>query len=191
MEAARAMLHDQDIAMHLWEEETKTTIYVENCTPHLLLDNKTPKEDFLGDKPEVSHLKISDFSMYIHILKEKRTKLDPSGRKGIFLGYNDTLKSYQIYFPGFKKININRDVNFDEDSTYFRFRRTPIQEVEEPKEIRGRDMEIEESIPKNHEDHNMIEPQEKVETFLDKDSHKRKLAWARELIREAERYSSQ
>ena len=54
--------------------------------------------------------------MYIHILKEKRTKLDPLRKKGIFVGYNDTSKSYQIYFPGFKKININRDVTFDEDS---------------------------------------------------------------------------
>ena len=40
-------------------------------------------------------------------------------------------------------------------------------------------MEIEEAIPKNHKDQNMTEPQEKVERFLDKDSHKRKLAWAR------------
>ena len=31
---------------------------------------------------------------YIHIPKEKRTKLDPSGRKGIFIGYNDTAKAY-------------------------------------------------------------------------------------------------
>ena len=70
--------------------------------------------------------------MYIHIPKEKRTKLDPSGRKGIFVGYNDTSKAYQIYFLGFKKIDISRDVSFDEDSTYFRSRRLPTQEGEEP-----------------------------------------------------------
>ena len=56
--------------------------------------------------------------MYIHILKEKRTKLDPSGKKAIFVGYNESLKAYRIYFPGFKKIDINRDVTFDEDSAY-------------------------------------------------------------------------
>ena len=70
--------------------------------------------------------------MYIHIPKEKRTKLDPSGREGIFLGYSDTSKAYQIYFPGLKKINISRDVTFDEDSTYFISMRSPIQEVKEP-----------------------------------------------------------
>ena len=75
--------------------------------------------------------------MYIHIPKEKRTKLDPSGRKGIFIGYNETSKAYRIYFPGFKKIDISRDVTFDEDLTYFNSRRTHIQEVEEPKDTRS------------------------------------------------------
>ena len=36
----------------------------------------------------------------------------------------------------------------------------------------------------------MTEPQEPVETFLEKDSHKRKPTWAWELIREAERYGA-
>ena len=36
----------------------------------------------------------------------------------------------------------------------------------------------------------MIEPQEMIETFLEKDSHKRKPAWARELIQEVERHGA-
>ena len=74
--------------------------------------------------------------MYIHIPKEKRTKLDPFGRKGIFIGYNDTSKAYQLYFQGFKNIDINRDVTFDEDSTYSRSRKLPIEEVKEPEVTR-------------------------------------------------------
>ena len=34
------------------------------------------------------------------------------------MGYSEGLKDYRIYFPGFKKIDISRDVKFDEDSTY-------------------------------------------------------------------------
>ena len=44
MEFARAMLHDQYIPMHLWVESTKTTVYIQNRTPHRVLENKTPKE---------------------------------------------------------------------------------------------------------------------------------------------------
>ena len=95
MEEVRAMLHDQDIPMHIWVEASITTVYVHNYTPHRLLDKKTPEEVFLGDKPEVSHLRIFGFPVYIHIPKEKRTKLDPYG-KCIFIGYNDTSKDYQI-----------------------------------------------------------------------------------------------
>ena len=51
MEAARAMLHDQDLPMHLWAEAARTTVYVQNRTPHRVLENKTPEEVFFGKKP--------------------------------------------------------------------------------------------------------------------------------------------
>ena len=70
--------------------------------------------------------------MHIHIPKEKRTKLDPSGRKGIFVGYSESSKAYRIYFPGFKKINISRDVTFGEESAYNKSRK---RLAEDPKEI--------------------------------------------------------
>ena len=110
-------------------------MYVQNCTPHRVLDNKTPEEAFSGKKPEVSHLRIFGCPVYIHIPKEKMTKLDPSRKKDIYVGYNGASKAYRIYFPGFKKIDIRRDITFDEDSAYFRSRRLPIQQVEEPKEM--------------------------------------------------------
>ena len=66
------MLHDQDLPMHLWIEAIRTTVYVQNCTRHRILENKTPGEVFFGKKIEVSHLKISGCPVYIHIPKEKR-----------------------------------------------------------------------------------------------------------------------
>ena len=69
--------------------------------------------------------------MYIHILKEKRTKLDPSGKKSIFVGYSKSSKAYRIYFPGFKKIDIIKDVTFDEDSAYIKSSKRPVEEPEE------------------------------------------------------------
>ena len=90
MEAVKAMIHDQDLPMHLWEEATRTFVFVHNHTPHRVLDNKTPEEAFSREKPKVIHLRIFGCLVYIHIPKEKRTKLGPSGRKGIFVGYSDT-----------------------------------------------------------------------------------------------------
>ena len=51
MEAAREMLHDQDIPMHSWVEAARTMVYVHNHTPHRVLEKKTPKEVFSDKKP--------------------------------------------------------------------------------------------------------------------------------------------
>ena len=56
MEATKAMLHDQDLPMHLWEEATRTTMHVQNRPPQCVMDNNTPEEDFSREKPEVNHL---------------------------------------------------------------------------------------------------------------------------------------
>ena len=69
MEVERTMLHDQDLPMHLWEEASKTTVYVQNHTANRVLENKTPEEVFFGKKPKVSHLEIFGCIVYIHIPK--------------------------------------------------------------------------------------------------------------------------
>ena len=86
MEAMKTMIHYQDLPMNLWDEATRTTIYVQNRLSHNALRFKTPEEMYTGKKPEVIHLKIFGFLVYVHIPKEKRTKLDPFGKKGIFVG---------------------------------------------------------------------------------------------------------
>ena len=58
--------------------------------------------------------------------------------------------------------------------------RTPIEEVEELEGMRVQDMEIREAIPEDLEDHDMMEPQEPVETIVQKDSRKRKSTWEQE-----------
>ena len=96
MEVAREMLHDQDIPMHLWAEAAMIVVYVQNPTPHRVLENKRPEEVFSGKKPEVIDLRIFDCPVYIHIPKEKRKKLDPSTKKGMFVGYSESSKDYRI-----------------------------------------------------------------------------------------------
>jgi transposase InsO family protein len=58
MEAIKAMILDQNLPMFLWAEASNTTVYVQNKSPHRILGDKTPKEEFIGVKPEVIHLRI-------------------------------------------------------------------------------------------------------------------------------------
>ena len=104
--------------MYLWAKAARTTVYVHNRISHSVLGNKTLEEMFTGEKPKVSHLKIFGCLVYIHIPKEKRSMLDPSGKKGMFVGYSEQSKAYQIYFLGYHQIELNRDVMFDKDTTF-------------------------------------------------------------------------
>lgn len=72
----------------------------------------------MGIKPNLSHLRIFGCPIYIHIPKEKRTKLEPSGKKGILIGYSETTKGYRVFIPGQKTIEISRDVKFEEDIAF-------------------------------------------------------------------------
>jgi hypothetical protein len=82
------------------------------------LKDKTPEEAFSGKKPCVEHLRIFGCLVYIHVPKDKRKKLEPSGKKGIFVGYSESSKVYRIYVPGQKKVEVSRDVTFDENIAY-------------------------------------------------------------------------
>ena len=59
----------------------------------------TPKEAFTGKKLDVSHFKIFGSSVYVHVTKEARKKLEPKAEVGIFVGYTKTPHNYPIYFP--------------------------------------------------------------------------------------------
>ena len=47
------------------------------------------------------------------------------------MGYSESSKAYKIYFPGFKKIDISRDVTFDKDSAYNKSRKRLVEDSEE------------------------------------------------------------
>ena len=80
------------------------------------------------------------------------------------MGYSESLKAYGIYFPGFKKIDISRDVTFDEDSAYIKSRKKPAEEPEETREPRIHDTIMNEEI--QEEDREFEEPQETVDPPL-------------------------
>jgi hypothetical protein len=88
------MIHDQDLPIPLWVEACNTTVYIQNRCLHRVLEEKTLEEAFTSVKPEVSHVRFFGCPVYLHVPVEKRTKMEPSSRKGLFVGYNETSKPY-------------------------------------------------------------------------------------------------
>jgi hypothetical protein len=83
-------------------------------------------------KPSVDHLRIFGSPVYIHIPKEKRTKLEPSRKKGTFVGYSETSKAYRIYIPGQKFIEVSKDVTFHEEAAFCRAKELPCDSEKAP-----------------------------------------------------------
>ena len=84
---------------------------------HQALDNETPKEVFTSVKPNVFHICIPGCPIYFHVPKDKRKKLEVTGRIGSFVGYCENSKALGIYILGQRKVEISRNVTFDEDAT--------------------------------------------------------------------------
>ena len=144
---------------------------------------------FSGERPEVSHLNIFGCPVYIHIPKENISKLDPSRKKGLFLGYSEQLKAYRIYIPRYRQIKISRDVTFDEDLALKKSRKDKEDEeehetpktIESPKEVK---VEEEDLVLKEHD---MMEPQLPEDLPNELTSRKRKPTLDHEVIEEAKR----
>jgi hypothetical protein len=106
-----------DLPMFLWAKACNIAVYNQNWCPHKILEDKTIEEAFVGVKLELSHFHIFGCPVYIHVPVEKRTKLEPSSRKDLFVGYTETSKAYKVYIPEQGKTVVSKDVKFEEDFT--------------------------------------------------------------------------
>jgi hypothetical protein len=103
---------------------------------------------FTRKKLEVSHLKTFGYPVFIHIPKEKKNKLQPSGKKGIFVGYCEVSKPFRIYIPGHSHIEINKEAAFYEYATLKKLRRCQLEEVYEEEHVAPKVAELGREIPR-------------------------------------------
>jgi hypothetical protein len=95
----------------------------------------TLEEAFSGKKPNVENLRIFRCLVYSHIPKDKRNTLEPSEKKLIFVGYSNSSKAYRIYIPEQHKIEVSRDVTFNEKMAFKKSIEETIEEEENEEPI--------------------------------------------------------
>jgi hypothetical protein len=169
--------------MFLWGEAAMTAIYVQNRSLHRILKDMTPEEAFSGKKPNIENLRIFGCQVYSHIPKDKRNKLEPSRKKGIFVGYSDSSKAYRIYIPEQHKIEVSRDVTFNARMAF----RKSIEETIEEEEIEEPNEENTEG--ENNEKDQPDHPMEICEN-VDPDNipkNKKRPAWLEATLQDTER----
>jgi hypothetical protein len=83
----------------------------------------------------VENLRIFGCPVYSHIPKDKRNKLEPLGKKGIFMGYSDSCKAYRIYIQEKHKIKVSRDMTLNEKMAFKKSIEETIEEEENEEPI--------------------------------------------------------
>ena len=112
MERVKAIIAEAKLDKRLWMEIADTVVYLKNRSPTTAVAT-TPYELWHGIKPNLSHLRIIGSTTYVHIPKEKRTKLDTHSHKGILIGYGGT-NQYKVWDLTRKDVVVSRDVVFIE-----------------------------------------------------------------------------
>jgi hypothetical protein len=126
-EITRAMLNEKNLPNYFWAETVATAVYIMNRTPTAVVHDMTPKEKFTSKKLDVSHFRVFGCIAYMHVPDEKRSKLNPKAKKCIFIGYSLEQKGYRCFNPSTRKLQVSRDVMFDEIVSWY----SPLKIVED------------------------------------------------------------
>ena len=110
------MLYESGMAPSFWGEALATFVHVHNRISTSALPDTTPHESFLGNKPDVSMLRIWGCTAYVLVQKDKQPlgSLGSHMEKCIFIGYPDGYKAWKFYCPESKKVIISERADFDE-----------------------------------------------------------------------------
>ena len=99
----------------MWVEACNTVVYVQNCSPHRILEMKILEKAYCSKRLDVGHFRIFGSSVYFHVTKYARKNLESTTELGIFVGYTDTPHNYRLYLLTNKMTVVHRDVRFNEE----------------------------------------------------------------------------
>ena len=101
----------------------KSATYLINRTPSQVIDFQTPQQKLqsLLSVPHLPNLEPRVFrcTVYVHIPKILRNKLNPCAKRCVFVGYSEFEKGYRCYDPQTRKLHVTLDASFQELEPYY------------------------------------------------------------------------
>ena len=117
MDCVRSMLRTSSLDKKFWAEALVTAVYIRNRVPSRSLpQNITPHHRWIGEAPNVSHLRVFGCNCWFVIPKSKLKKLDSRSKAGLMMSYSIQSKGYKIWDIESSKLVVSRDVIFNEPS---------------------------------------------------------------------------
>jgi transposase InsO family protein len=89
VEKVRCMLKMEKLPKQFWGEAVRTTCNLINMSPSVTLKFDISERVWFKKNVSYSHLRVFGCKAYVHILKERKYKLDDKATPCIFLGYGN------------------------------------------------------------------------------------------------------
>jgi transposase InsO family protein len=118
VEMARCLLKSMKVPPEFWGEAVRTAVYLLNRAPTRSLNGVTPYELWHGRKPNVQHLRVFGCVAHVKKIGPGVNKLADRSSKMIFIGYEEGSKCYRVYDPISKKLQVSRDIMFEENRSW-------------------------------------------------------------------------
>ena len=123
LEITRALMIDSSVPKYFWPEAVATATYLLNRLPTKILKQQTPIQtltEYAQVPPALTLLpRIFGCTVYVHIPKSKRDKLDPCAVKCVFVGYGINQKGYRCFDPVSQRMYTTMDCDFLETKFFF------------------------------------------------------------------------
>jgi hypothetical protein len=113
LEMTRSLLLHAVLPQSLWEEATRTAVYILNRVPTRPINMVTLFERLTGKLPNLKHFRVFGCSVSV-LYKKAADKLSPKSFPTVFVGYDDQSKAYGCYDSSQHKIYVSRNVEFEE-----------------------------------------------------------------------------
>ncbi|KAJ9529083.1 hypothetical protein QJQ45_007782 [Haematococcus lacustris] len=117
MECVRAMMLASGVPAYFWGFGVMAAAHVHNLRP-VAGKPCTPHEACFGSPPDIHHLRVWGCPAWVHD-SEPSSKLASRGIKGVFVGYEEGGKAYQVWAEG--RLYVSKSVVFDEQAVLRRF----------------------------------------------------------------------
>ncbi|KAE8767964.1 hypothetical protein D1007_60605 [Hordeum vulgare] len=114
VEMARCLLKAMGVPNTFWGEAVRTAVYILNRSPTRSLNGVTPYEAWHGKKASVHHFRTFGCVAHVKRLGPGVDKLADRSTPMVLIGYEEGAKAYRVYDPAAKKVQVTRDVIFEE-----------------------------------------------------------------------------
>ncbi|KAH9293831.1 hypothetical protein KI387_040970 [Taxus chinensis] len=96
----------KNLALEFWAEAINCANYIQNCIPQKAVQDKTPKEAWSGEKPDVSVFCVFGSKAFAVVLDDKCKSMEKKSQELIFVGHCKNVKAYRLLDP------VTHDVSF-------------------------------------------------------------------------------